>query len=298
MCASAPTFLALAAEPNRKTLGYNAAMISSRISIGFIGAGNMATALIEGLLATGVQASRLWASDTSQHKLDALKARGINTAHGNLAIVTHCDVVVLAVKPQVMADVVRALQTALAQKPVLLISIAAGIPLARLAEWTHASQAIVRCMPNTPALVQAGASALFANEHVTDEQKQTTAAILEAVGLVSWLDNEDQMDAVTALSGSGPAYFFLMLEALQAAGTELGLSAEVAKTLAQQTAYGAAKLALASDVDAAELRRRVTSPGGTTEAAIRQFESEHFRDIVKRALGKARARSAELAKLG
>jgi pyrroline-5-carboxylate reductase len=150
-------------------------------------------------------------------------------------------------------------------------------------------------MPNTPALVQAGASALFANAHVSAEQKQATASILEAVGLVCWLDNESQMDAVTALSGSGPAYFFLLLEALQAAGTELGLSAEVAKTLALQTAFGSAKLALASDVDAAELRRRVTSPGGTTEAAIRQFESEHFRDIVKRALGKAAARSAELA---
>lgn len=258
----------------------------------------MATALIEGLLATGVHASKLWASDTSQEKLDALAAKGVHTSHGNLAVITHCDVVVLAVKPQVMASVVSALQSALLHKPVLLISIAAGIPLTKLSEWTHATQAIVRCMPNTPALVQAGASALFANDHVSAEQKKTTAAILEAVGLVCWLENEGQMDAVTALSGSGPAYFFLMLEALQAAGTELGLSADVAKMLAQQTAFGAAKLALASDVDAAELRRRVTSPGGTTEAAIKQFESEHFREIVGRALGKAAARSAELAKMG
>jgi pyrroline-5-carboxylate reductase len=289
--------LAHAAEPNDKTLGYNASMLSPKISIGFIGAGNMASALIEGLLATGVQPARLWASDPSQDKLELLAAKGINTAHGNLAVLTHCDVVVLAVKPQVMATVVAALQTALVQKPVLLVSIAAGIPLNRLSEWTHPTQAIVRCMPNTPALVQAGASALFANPHVSDEQKQTTAAILESVGLVSWLDNEAQMDAVTALSGSGPAYFFLMLEALQAAGTELGLSADVARMLAQQTAYGAAKLALASDVDVAELRRRVTSPGGTTEAAIKQFESEHFREMVRRALDKAAARSAELAKI-
>lgn len=258
----------------------------------------MATALIEGLLATGVQPERLWASDPSRDKLAALAARGVRTAHGNLALLTHCEVIVLAVKPQVMAEVVGALRTALAQKPVLLISIAAGITLARLTEWTHAEQAVVRCMPNTPALVQAGASALYANASVTAEQKQTATAILEAVGLVSWLDEESQMDAVTALSGSGPAYFFLMLEALQAAAMELGLSAEVASTLARQTAFGAAKLALNSDVDAAELRRRVTSPGGTTEAAIKQFEAEHFRDIVARALNKAAARSAELAKSG
>ena len=276
-------------------LGYNAAMLSTTTSIGFIGAGNMATALVEGLLATGVAASQLWGADTDVAKLQTLAAKGVHTSTDNLSIVAACDVVILAVKPQVMGAVVQPLRAALAAKPVLLLSVAAGIPCARLAEWSSPKQAIVRCMPNTPALVQAGASALYANAVVSAEQRDIAGAILQAVGLACWLDQEAQMDAVTALSGSGPAYFFLLLEAMQAAGTELGLSAEVAKALALQTAFGAAKLALASDVDAAELRRRVTSPGGTTEAAIRQFESEHFRDIVARALGKAAARSAELA---
>jgi pyrroline-5-carboxylate reductase len=271
-------------------------MISSSTAIGFIGAGNMATALIEGLLATGVAPGKLWASDTTADKLALLAAKGIHTTTDNAAVVQACDVVILAVKPQVMAAVVSALQAPLAGKSALLISIAAGTTIARLTQWTAPQQAIVRCMPNTPALLQAGASALYANPYVSEAQRTTAFSILQAVGLVCWLEQESQMDAVTALSGSGPAYFFLLLEALQSAGVELGLSAEVARSLALQTAYGAAKLALASDVDAAELRRRVTSPGGTTEAAIRQFESEHFREIVGRALSKAALRSAELAK--
>jgi pyrroline-5-carboxylate reductase len=247
-------------------------------------------------LATGVAPAQLWASDTAADKLAAFASKGIHATADNHAVIAACDVVILAVKPQVMAKVVSELQPSLARKAVLLISIAAGTTLARLTEWTSAQQALVRCMPNTPALVQAGASALYANAHVSAEQRATATSILQAVGLVCWLDNEAQMDAVTALSGSGPAYFFLMLEALQSAGVALGLSSDVARSLALQTAYGSAKLALSSDVDAAELRRRVTSPGGTTEAAIRQFESEQFRDIVARALQKAAARSAELAK--
>lgn len=270
-------------------------MLSNRTSIGFIGAGNMASALVEGLLATGVAPAQLWASDTEAAKLQTLATRGVHTTTDNLAIVAACDVVILAVKPQVMGAVVQPLRAALAAKPLLLLSVAAGIPCSRLAEWSSPQQAIVRCMPNTPALVQAGASALYANAAVSSAQREIAGAILQAVGLACWLDHESQMDAVTALSGSGPAYFFLLLEAMQAAGIQLGLAADVAKALALQTAFGAAKLALASDVDAAELRRRVTSPGGTTEAAIRQFESEQFRDIVARALGKAAARSAELA---
>ncbi len=270
-------------------------MLSNDISIGTIGAGNMATALIEGLLATGVAPAKLWASDPSADKLQTLAAKGVQVSTDNARLTSACDVVILAVKPQVMAAVTRSLRAALAAKPVLLISVAAGITCARLQEWTSAAQAIVRCMPNTPALVQAGASALFANSQVNVSQKALAQTILQSVGLACWLEDEKQMDAVTALSGSGPAYFFLLLEAMQAAGIELGLAPEVAKALSLQTAFGAAKLALASDVDAAELRRRVTSPGGTTEAAIRQFESEHFRAIVARALASAARRSAELA---
>ncbi|MES2625159.1 MAG: pyrroline-5-carboxylate reductase [Pseudomonadota bacterium] len=271
-------------------------MISTDLTIGFIGAGNMATALIEGLLATRINASQLWAADTAQDKLATFADKGINTTTDNAEIVRQCSIVVLAVKPQVMAKVVGALQPALAEHSCLLISIAAGISCASLQQWTHPQQAIVRCMPNTPALVQAGASGLFANALVSAEQKQAAQNIMEAVGIACWLDDEAQIDAVTALSGSGPAYFFLLMEAMQDAAVKLGLPADVALRLCLQTAFGAAKLALNSDVPAGELRRRVTSPGGTTEAAIKQFEAEQFHAMVERALGKANTRSQELAR--
>lgn len=267
----------------------------SNTTIGFIGAGNMAGALIEGLMANGVAPARLWASDTDPAKLAALAAKGVRTSQANAELAAACDVLVLAVKPQVMAPVVAGLKDALAGKSCLLVSIAAGIQLASLQEWTSPQQAIVRCMPNTPALVLAGATGAVANAQVSAEQKAVADALLQAVGLVCWLDSEDLIDAVTAVSGSGPAYYFLMIEAMQVAGTKLGLPPDIAKALTLQTAYGATKLALESDVDAAELRRRVTSPNGTTEAAIRQFESDGFRDVVERALGKAAARSRELA---
>ena len=270
-------------------------MISADTSIGFIGAGNMAGALIEGLLANGVEPARLWASDTDLARLSALAIKGVRTSAANADLVKACEVLVLAVKPQVMATVVRELQTELQGKSCLLVSIAAGIQIASLQQWTSPRQAIVRCMPNTPALVLAGATGVVANAQVSAGQKELADAILKAVGLVCWLDTEDQLDAVTALSGSGPAYFFLMIEAMQAAGTKLGLPAAVANALTLQTAFGAAKLALQSDVDAAELRRRVTSPNGTTEAALKQFEHDSFRELVERALGKAATRSRELA---
>jgi len=267
-------------------------MLLENTKIGFIGSGNMATALIEGLLANGVNAARLWASDPDETKLDLFAQRGVSTSLANNDVLDNCDVVVLAVKPQVMKPVLSGLRTV--HKP-LLISIAAGIQLDSLEQWTGKHQAIIRCMPNTPALVRAGATGAVANAHVKPAQKQIADAILKAVGIVCWLDKEEQLDAVTALSGSGPAYFFLMMEAMQAAGARLGLPKDVANALTLQTAFGSAKLALQSDVDAAELRRRVTSPNGTTEAAIKQFESESFRDLVDRALGKAAARSKELA---
>jgi pyrroline-5-carboxylate reductase len=270
-------------------------MISADTSIGFIGAGNMAGALIEGLLANGVAPSRLWAADTDSAKLAAFAAKGVHTSTANADIARACDILVLAVKPQVMAPVVTALKDALAGKSCLLVSIAAGIQIGSLQQWTSPQQAIVRCMPNTPALVLAGATGVVANAQVNATQKAAADAILKAVGRVCWLEKEEQLDAVTALSGSGPAYFFLMIEAMQAAGKRLGLPDDVANALTLQTAFGAAKLALQSDVDAAELRRRVTSPNGTTEAAIKQFESDGFRELVDRALGKAAARSKELA---
>ncbi len=264
-------------------------------SIAFIGAGNMASALIDGLLADGWKADQIRTSDTDQARLDLLGQKRVITSSDNSAVVSGADAIILAVKPQVIQDVLKPLKESLESSSCLLISIAAGITMDNLQSWTHPEQAIVRCMPNTPALVQLGASALFANAQCSDEQRQLANSLLKAVGVVCWLKQESDMAAVTALSGSGPAYFFLLIEAMQEAAIELGLDKKTAELLCQQTALGAARLAQNSDVDVSELRRRVTSPGGTTEAALRQFESDDFNAMVARALAKAAQRSRELA---
>ncbi len=267
-------------------------------SIAFIGAGNMATALIRGLIARGFPCADIWASDPDSQQLEKLKSElGINTSEDNAVAVSNATVVVLAVKPQLMHEVLVPLQTTLAAHKVLLISIAAGVSIKTMESLSSPDQAIVRCMPNTPALVEAGASALFANASVSAEQKKQAKDILSAVGLVCWLQKENDIDIVTALSGSGPAYFFLFIEALQEAAVNEGLSPAIANSLALQTAFGATKLALESDDDVIELRRKVTSSGGTTEAAIAQFESDDFKSIVNRAVQQAKARSEELARL-
>jgi len=268
---------------------------TNTFTIGFIGAGNMAAALIDGLIGNGWDPANIHASDTEEARLKLLAEKGIATTPDNHTVVTNSDVVILAVKPQVMKDVLIPLQETLTANACLLVSIAAGIPIGNLQEYSHANQAVVRCMPNTPALVQSGASALFANEHCSASQKSQAEVLLKAVGIVCWLEQEDDIDAVTALSGSGPAYFFLLMEAMQEAAVALGLDKNTAELLCQQTALGAARLAQSSDVDVAELRRRVTSPGGTTKAALQQFESEDFSAMVGRALGKAARRSKELA---
>jgi pyrroline-5-carboxylate reductase len=264
--------------------------------VAFIGAGNMATALIKGLISNGVPGSNIWAADAMAEQVSKLKAEtGINAAADNSEAIKQADVVVLAVKPQVMANVLKPLQETLLNQNCVLISIAAGITLESMEHWVDAKVAIVRCMPNTPALVQAGASALYANSATSAKQKQLAESILSAVGSVTWLSQETDMNAVTALSGSGPAYFFLLMEAMQEAAESIGLDSESAQKLCIQTAFGAAKLALNSDVEIAELRRRVTSPGGTTEAALQQFETDNFKHVVERALKKAADRSEDLA---
>jgi len=274
---------------------YNGGMSDIQPTIGFIGAGNMAAALINGLRAKGWQGENLWASDTDASRLESLAGHGIKTTTENHEVIAACSIVILAVKPQVMADVLAPLRDSLLEYDCLLVSIAAGISMTNLQDWTHPAQAIVRCMPNTPALVGEGASALFSNNHVSTQQQNVAESVLCAVGIVCWVDDETDMDAVTALSGSGPAYFFLLMEAMQEAAVQLGLEKEAAEILCKQTALGAAQLAIHSDVDVAELRRRVTSPGGTTEAALNQFASEDFNAMVARALEKAADRSRELA---
>lgn len=262
--------------------------------IAFIGAGNMANSLIRGLIAKGVAGQQIAACDLDAAKLAQLQSEcGIRTG-SMTAVAAAADVVLLAVKPQSMAGVCETLRPAL-EPGALIISIAAGIPLRSLQAWLGTERAIVRCMPNTPALVLQGATGLFANANTSASQSALAEAILSAVGICAWLSSEDDINAVTALSGSGPAYFFLLMEAMEQAGVSMGLAPELARQLTLQTALGAATLAIGSDVAPDELRRRVTSPGGTTEAAIRSFEGAGFRAQVEQALLAAQKRSEELA---
>ncbi|UTW06214.1 pyrroline-5-carboxylate reductase [Pseudomonas benzenivorans] len=262
--------------------------------IAFIGAGNMAASLIGGLRAQGVEAGAIRASDHGAEQRAKITAEhGIETFAANAEAVAGAEVIVLAVKPQVMKDVCLDLAAHLGEGQ-LIVSVAAGITSASLEGWLG-PRAIVRCMPNTPALLRQGVSGLYANARVSATQRQQAEQLLGAVGLALWLDEERLIDAVTAVSGSGPAYFFLLIEAMTAAGEKLGLPRETAAQLTQYTALGAAQMAVASDVDAAELRRRVTSPAGTTEAAIKTFQAGGFEALVEQALNAAARRSAELA---
>ncbi|MCH4868140.1 pyrroline-5-carboxylate reductase [Pseudomonas paraversuta] len=266
----------------------------SNMRIAFIGAGNMASSLIGGLLAKGLDAAQIRASDPGAETRARVSAEhGIELFADNAQAVQDADVIVIAVKPQVMKAVCQDLRAHL-EPHQLLISIAAGITCTSLQNWLG-NQPLVRCMPNTPALLGKGVSGLFATAAVTAEQRQQAEDLLSAVGIAVWVDTEAQIDAVTAVSGSGPAYFFLLIEAMADAGVKLGLPREVARQLAEQTALGAAHMAVASDVDAAELRRRVTSPAGTTEAAIKSFQADGFAASVEKALSAAAHRSAEMA---
>jgi len=263
--------------------------------IAFIGAGNMARSIIGGLLAEGFAPAQLSASGVRQENLDQLRAQfGVVTATDNQQIARAADVVILAVKPQILKTVALELRPALQHRP-LIISVAAGIATRSLGQWLGDDQAIVRCMPNTPAQVRAGASGLYANERVSEGQRALADQILTAVGVVQWLTEEPLLDAVTAVSGSGPAYFFLMMEAMIDAAENLGLSRACATELTLQTAYGAARLAQENGGDVAELRRRVTSPGGTTEQAIASFERDEIRAIFQRALNACAARAQALS---
>jgi len=264
--------------------------------IAFIGAGNMASAIIGGLLQSGFSADNVQAADPYQPSLEKLKQQfAIRVSSDNNAIIANADVVVLAVKPQQLKQVCADIQASVIRHKPLIVSIAAGIRADMLADWLSSDLAIVRCMPNTPALVGEAASGLFANQHVSEQQKQLAGQLLGAVGSVDWVAKEELLDAVTAVSGSGPAYFFLMMEAMIDAGVSLGLTAEVSRNLTLQTALGAANMALQSDVDVSELRRRVTSPGGTTQAAIEQLEKGNLRQLFKTALEAADQRNKSLA---
>ena len=261
--------------------------------IGFIGAGNMARSLIGGLISSGVKSNNLFATDPNEEIRNALTNDfSIQTFAENQQLIDACDVIVFAVKPQVLKTVATSIN---AKESALYLSIAAGITSESLNNWLGSNKAVVRSMPNTPSLVLSGASGLYANTHVSEEQKDIAESVLRAVGVTVWVDDEAQLDAVTALSGSGPAYFFMVMEAMEKAGEELGLSAETARLLAIQTGFGATKLALEVDEDPAILRKQVTSPGGTTEQAIRVFEERGLVEMFNKAMTAARDRAEELA---
>jgi pyrroline-5-carboxylate reductase len=264
-------------------------------NIAFIGAGNMGRSLIQGLLADGYPADRMRVAEPNPEQRSRIQ--GLNPAaisDDNAAAVADAAVVVLAVKPQQMRGVAQQLAPALAGRAPLVVSIAAGIRTVDLERWLGQG-AIVRAMPNTPALLKVGATGLYAGGGVTAEQREVAESILRAVGLTVWVDDEGLIDVVTALSGSGPAYFFLLMEVLENAGARLGLSREQSRLLTLQTALGAARMALESDADPATLRAQVTSPGGTTEQALRVMQEQGLAQIVEAAVEAARARGAELA---
>ena len=263
--------------------------------IGFIGGGNMARSLIGGLVRAGYPTEALYVADPNDAIRSALAADfGINTSSDNRQIVAASDVVVLAVKPQVLKEVASSIKGSQREHQ-LFLTVAAGIRTTSLASWLGSNTPIVRAMPNTPALVQSGATGLFANPRVSEAQRDLAESIMRAAGLVQWIDDEALMDAVTALSGSGPAYLFLVMEAMEKAGQDLGLPAETARLLTLQTAFGAAKLALEIEEDPAVLRQNVTSPGGTTERAIQVLQQEGLEALFNKALHAARDRAQELA---
>jgi len=265
-------------------------------NIAIIGAGNMGSALISGLIAQHYPPEKLWVSDPSPEKLASLHEKfGVSITPKNEEALRNAETLIFAVKPQVLETVAKELAATIQNTKPLILSIVAGIREARLQEWLGGNLPIVRSMPNTPALIGCGAAALYANASTSAAQRKRAEAILRCVGLTVWLEDEKQMDAVTALSGSGPAYFFLLLEALQEAGMQLGLPAETARLLSLQTAYGAARLAMESNEPVLKLRQRVTSPGGTTERALQTLEQGGFQNLITQALIAAKQRSEELA---
>jgi len=270
-------------------------MNASRIA--FIGGGNMAAALIGGMVkdATDGRRPSIVVADPNEDRRRSLADQlSVETTGDNHAAIDGAQLVVLAVKPQVMQSVAEELAADLAAGQ-LVVSIAAGIPVAALQRWLGGHAAVVRAMPNTPSMVGCGATGLFAAEAVSREQQSDAESLMRAVGVVQWLAEESQIDEVTALSGSGPAYVFYLMESMQAAAEELGMQPDVARLLTLETVYGAAKLALAADEPPAELRRRVSSPGGTTERAIAELDESGVREAFARAVRASRDRSRELA---
>ena len=261
-------------------------------NISFIGGGNMAQALIGGLMARGVPATRITVADPVEKIRFLLEEKDLRTSEDNQLAIQDADIVVLAVKPQVLASVLKPLQGQFNNK--LIISIVAGAEIATIAALTGSTR-IVRVMPNTPALVETGAHGLYAHAEIGSTDRELASQVLASTGFTIWVNSEAQIDAVTAVSGSGPAYFFYLMESMIQAGKNLGLDEKVATALTLQTALGAAQMAITSANTPAELRKNVTSPNGTTQAALEVFDRAQISQNIQQALAAAHQRSQELA---
>lgn len=268
------------------------------LTISFIGGGNMAESLIAGLIADGMAGEQICVADPDNSKCERLNQKyGVRTTTENHQAAKSSDILVLAVKPQMLDAVCLQLVSAIEAQRHLVLSVLAGIRVETLNAKLNKDVAVIRAMPNTPAMLQTGATALFANDGMSQKHKEEAEFIMRAVGLTIWVDDESHMDIVTALSGSGPAYFFLLMEVLEKSAAKLGLPQQTAHLLTLQTALGAAKMALESQEDCEVLRKRVTSPGGTTEKALAKLFDAEIETLYFQALSAAQQRSIELADL-
>lgn len=261
----------------------------------FIGAGNMARSLIGGLISHGHTPAAITATDINQSQLDTLKdTLAISTSTDTAAAIRQADIVVLAIKPQQVEALIDDVRDALHESRPMVVSIAAGLRESDISRWIGTSLPVVRCMPNTPSMLGAGVTGLYANDSVSDTQRDVAEQILLAVGIVEWVKEEALLDTVTAISGSGPAYFFLFAECIAAKATELGLDKDTAVRFAAQTCYGAARMLVESGDSPQQLRLNVCSKGGTTEAAINSFEAAGIRKMVNDAMDACHQRSIEM----
>ncbi len=266
------------------------------VKITFLGCGNMGRSLIGGLLGNSYPADMLCGADAEPAQRQELASLfNISIVADNNEALRNAEVVVLAVKPQAIESLLSSVASTLQKQAPLIISIAAGVRLASISRIVGENLAVVRAMPNTPALVQAGAAALIANKNVSAQQRDRAESIMRAVGNAVWLDDEAKIDVVTALSGSGPAYFFLIMEVMERAAVKLGLDDEQARLLTLETAFGAAKMAMQSPDSPTILRQQVTSPGGTTERALKILLDGDIEKLFSDALQAANNRSIELA---
>ena len=269
--------------------------MENKTVIGFIGAGNMAYALIKGLLSDGFEAKNINVSDANPELLEKRSSElGVTAQPDNVSLLTNSDIVVFAVKPQVLSVVCHELKNK-ASTDQLFVSIVAGIKSKDINRWLGGDFALVRTMPNTPALFQSGVTGLYANGLVNDLQKKSVNLLLSAVGECFWVNEENLLDAITAISGSGPAYFFLMMQSMKQAAMALGLDEETADALSIKTSLGASIMATNSGKDSRTLRAEVTSPNGTTQSAIETFQDQNFEGIVAAATRAAYDRARELS---